>query len=1578
MKTGHDSYSCRRNYFLSAKLCCALLLITGWISAQGATITWTNTAGGNWSAAANWTPNQVPGDGDTAVLPDVGNSYAVNLDVPASVSGVVVGTASGGSTQTFLIAGQTLTLNGPATVNPNGQFNISSGALAGQCTLAGTLDWSGGQLNAESTLTIGTNGVMNIEGSIEVYGAVTNEGTVNWEAGDISMLYYIPYGYTGEIWNETNALWNIQCDQTVYYSSFNPPTFNNAGDLLKSGGSGTTSFNINLNNTGMVEAQNGTIQFDSGGSLGGNLIADSGAGLDLAGGTFTPGPAWGVSGAGTVTVTAALETGPSFTLTNALTVDNLTITGTMLVGAGGVLNWSGGQLDPGADLTIGTNGVMNIEGSIDVYGAVTNEGTVNWDTGAIAVYDFSPYGYNGEIWNETNALWNIQCDQTVYYSSFNPPTFNNAGDLLKSGGSGTTSFNINLNNTGMVEAQNGTIQFDSGGSLGGNLIADSGAGLDLAGGTFTPGPAWGVSGAGTVTVTAALETGPSFTLTNALTVDNLTITGTMLVGAGGVLNWSGGQLDPGADLTIGTNGVMNIEGSIDVYGAVTNEGTVNWEAGDISMLYYSPYGYTGEIWNETNALWNIQCDQTVYYSSFYPPTFNNAGDLLKSGGRGTTSFNINLNNTGMVEAQNGTIQFDSGGNLGGNLIADSGAGLDLAGGTFTPGPAWGVSGAGTVTVTAALETGPSFTLTNALTVDNLTITGTMLVGAGGVLNWSGGQLDPGADLTIGTNGVMNIEGSIDVYGAVTNEGTVNWDTGAIAVYDFSPYGYNGEIWNETNALWNIQCDQTVYCPNPEALPMFNNAGSLVKSGGSGTTSFSSVYLNNTGTVEADVGVIDLPGGVTLSGGILNFGIDSLTQYGRISIPGEATLDGTISVTLQNGFNPKVGDAFLVMSYGSETGAFTNLNLPTAINWQANYGPIDFTLDVANPNANIFTWTGMDSSDWFDPNNWSPTGVPGTNDTVNVEGGTINLTAPVVVNGQLNWVGGSLSGSALTVAGNGVLNILGDVSLFSPLINEGTVNWEGGEVSVYYYGYCYGGNGEIWNETNALWDIQCDQTMSFGDPCGNSEGEAVFHNAGSLFKSADGGTTSFGLYLDNTGAVEAQNGTIAFSGGSDFGGSFQADTNAAIYFDGGSETINGPPNFEGSGTVEITGGSVTLAGPLANWDVNGGTVSGLGQVSGTINFYSGNIAGANSVNGVLNWYGGQLDSGAELTVLTNAVMNIEGNIDVYGEVTNCGTVNWEGGEVSVYYYGYCYGGNGEIWNETNALWDIQCDQTMSFGDPCGSYAVATFHNAGNLLKSADGGTTSFGLYLDNTGAVEAQNGAIDFNGGSDFGGSFQADTNAAIYFDGGSETINGPPNFEGSGTVEITGGSVTLAGPLANWDVDGGTVSGLGQVSGTINFYSGNIAGANSVNGVLNWYGGQLDSGAELTVLTNAVMNIEGNIDVYGEVTNCGTVNWEGGEVSVYYYGYCYGGNGRFGTRRTPCGTSSAIRPCPLATPAAVMLSPHSTTREICSRAPTAARPASASTWTTRGRWRRRTGRSTSTAEVILGKFSGGHQCGDLF
>ena len=320
----------------------------------------------------------------------------------------------------------------------------------------------------------------------------------------------------------------------------------------------------------------------------------------------------------------------------------------------GAANSAGGlSLGAGSSLTVGRNGVLNIEGNagnVALYGVLTNQGTVNWQGGYVLVYYISSIGWTGEIWNLTNAVWNIQCDRDMTVPE-DLPTFHNGGSLIKSAGSGTTYINDYLDNSGTVEAQNGTIICGGGGSCGGRLIADSGAALDLASGTFTVVPGLAVSGAGAVVVTGgtlnltqvtnfisnlqlsagvSVVTGPSFqgtitntvtvgsltlygplVLTNMLTVGNLTLYGSLVVGNGAILNVGGGSIAVGSSLTVGSNGMMNIGGTVDLYGVLTNQGTVNWQGGYVVVYYYPPTGWTGEIWNLTNGVWNIQCDQDM-------------------------------------------------------------------------------------------------------------------------------------------------------------------------------------------------------------------------------------------------------------------------------------------------------------------------------------------------------------------------------------------------------------------------------------------------------------------------------------------------------------------------------------------------------------------------------------------------------------------------------------------------------------------------------------------------------------------------------------------------------------------------------------------------------------------------------------------------------------------------------------------------------------------------------------------------------------------------------------------------------
>ena len=142
--------------------------------ARSANITWTNVAGGDWNTAQNWDLNQVPGSGDSASIP--GGGINVIIDSTNSAGGLTLG---GGS-----------------------------------------------------SLTIVSNGVLNIEGDVEFEGVLTNQGTVNWQSGRVGVYNRSGLGFTGEIWNEAGALWDIQCDQPLAAET-STELFHNAGVLQK-------------------------------------------------------------------------------------------------------------------------------------------------------------------------------------------------------------------------------------------------------------------------------------------------------------------------------------------------------------------------------------------------------------------------------------------------------------------------------------------------------------------------------------------------------------------------------------------------------------------------------------------------------------------------------------------------------------------------------------------------------------------------------------------------------------------------------------------------------------------------------------------------------------------------------------------------------------------------------------------------------------------------------------------------------------------------------------------------------------------------------------------------------------------------------------------------------------------------------------------------------------------------------------------------------------------------------------------------------------------------------------------------
>ncbi|MGC9944644.1 MAG: hypothetical protein ABSE48_22710 [Verrucomicrobiota bacterium] len=428
----------------------------------------------------------------------------------------------------------------------------------------------------------------------------------------------------------------------------------------------------------------------------------------------------------------------------------------------------------------------------------------------------------------------------------------------------------------------------------------------------------------------------------AYTIQNLILDGGDLNNTGysydvltvnGQINWTNGIL--GCAIT--NDGVMTLAGTNGVDYTLAyplfNSGTFNVVSGNL-LINYCGYNY-GALYNAQGALLNLQEDASIDISSnqfgLCPPVFSNEGTIRKSGGMGTSYLYPSLINSGTVDVQTGTISFNGGGNLGGTLQSEGNGALVLATNIYN----------------AALTLAGNLTSTNAF------LRGAELGGTGiisGVLTWNSGSFDGGFQTpTIGTNGVLVLAGvngtnySLDI--ALDNQGIIKLISGNLLIDDCG--SDFGQLNNEAGGLVDFENDVSI---ESSCGGQLINLGTVRKSGGTGTSDIGAYLNNNAGILDAQTGIIGLTNNYDLAGGTLNFGISSLTSYGQIHVAGSTTLAGTLSINLNDGYYPTNGNAFPLLTYGSETGAFNPLALPSWINWQTNYGPTTFTLSVANLNG----------------------------------------------------------------------------------------------------------------------------------------------------------------------------------------------------------------------------------------------------------------------------------------------------------------------------------------------------------------------------------------------------------------------------------------------------------------------------------------------------------------------------------------------------------------------------------------------------------------------------------------------------
>ncbi len=595
-------------------------------------------------------------------------------------------------------------------------------------------------------------------------------------------------------------------------------------------------------------------------------------------------------------------------------------------------------------------------------------------------------------------------------------------------------------------------------------------------------------------------------------------------------------------------------------------------------------------------------------------------------------------------------------------------------------------------------------------------------------------------------------------------------------------------------------------------------------------------------------------------------------------------------------------------------------------------------------AAAYQWTNTLGGSWYNIFNWSPNGLPGTNDTANITNAgnyTVTLTGNVTATPGILTLGGGgnptlLIGDNATLAPMVVCSVTtgGTLAISNSLAsatitgyvdvqsggqfwiegtaqkmfyslnvgNQGTIIWSGGNWST-------GGGGGTQFYNSGLFQITGDNTTSYG----GGAGSLILNNSGIVRKTGGSGVTAFGLALTNqpAGLVDAQAGTLAFAAGNNtVAGSFTSTAPGKIMLTGGTWT-DGGGTFSGTGTntfssgtfnlrtnppagLQFIGGDVYItgantfqqAGAITNLAIDGAALHGTNAVAGTFSFTSGSVYD-------------------RLTILTNGLWLVSGSANklLYNlnSLDNQGTVIC-GGSLSV-------GGSQYLTN--NGLWQFTNDCNVAWG---GS-AAPLFLNKGIVRKTGGTGTSGFTycFFINQPGGlVESQIGTLSLaNTTNILGGAFTATLPgkiniSGITLDAGGTCGGSSTNQFSSGAfylrtnpipgLQLTGGFIYVAGTntfqnagaITNLTLDGATLAGSNVVGGgTLTVNSGSLTGQLLVqnNGQL-WLttGGSKSIGTAMLINQGTVTFNAPGISVASTTISNGGLWQITGD-----YGFTYGG-----------------------------------------------------------------------------------------
>lgn len=289
--------------------------------------------------------------------------------------------------------------------------------------------------------------------------------------------------------------------------------------------------------------------------------------------------------------------------------------------------------------------------------------------------------------------------------------------------------------------------------------------------------------------------------------------------------------------------------------------------------------------------------------------------------------------------------------LDGNLEVAGGSvsarpvGLNVTGSFKTSGT---VTFQGTVISQAFEEDGGSVTFVGNST---LNVTGSLTVNAG---TFQFGDATGGVTITT-TAGVQIAAGAVfsgygSITGNVTNGGELDDTTGALAITGSYTQTGNGTTSVVMSGPFSVSGSLD------EQGGTFTVTNAVTVSGNMTIESGATLYGNSLITVDSSLtnaGEIDIaggtgpgpsPGSIVVQGDYTQTatGVLDMHLYSQgndaLTVKGTATLGGTLNVLLGNGYVPSPGSVYVLIGYGSRSGTFATLNLPTLSfgHWDPRY------------------------------------------------------------------------------------------------------------------------------------------------------------------------------------------------------------------------------------------------------------------------------------------------------------------------------------------------------------------------------------------------------------------------------------------------------------------------------------------------------------------------------------------------------------------------------------------------------------------------------------------------------------------